>query len=43
MFFSKYVLRSGIAGSYGGFIFSYLSNFHTVSIMVVPIYISSDF
>ena len=42
MFFPKYVPRSGSAESYGDFTFSYLSNFHTVSIVVVPIYISTS-
>ena len=42
MFFSKYVPGSGSAESYGNFTLSYLSNFHAVSIVVVPIYISTS-
>ena len=36
---SKYMPRSGIAGSYGNFIFSFLSNPHMFCIVAAPIYI----
>jgi len=34
--------RSGIAGSYGGFIPSFLRNLHTSSIVAVSIYIPTN-
>ena len=39
MFLSRYMTRTGFAGSYGGSPFSFLRNFHTALIVAVPVYI----
>ena len=39
---SGYMLTSRIAGSYGGFIPSFLRNLHTISIVAVSIYIPTN-
>jgi len=41
-FLFKYTPRSGIAGSFSNFTSSFLRNFHSVYIRVVPIYISTE-
>ena len=38
-FFLRYILRSGITKSYGGYVFSFLRNFHMFSTVAAPIYI----
>jgi len=39
---SGYMPKSGISGSYGGFIPSFLRNLHTASIVAVSIYIPTN-
>ena len=42
VFLSGYMPRCVIARSYGNSIFKYLRNFHTISIVGVPVYIPTN-